>query len=153
MQRGSIPVTNDMILEQQSTQISTMTNLASSVSATNNIISGSTDTTMTDSQFHQKNSSSPAQITRGKVPGNTLHCNRSSEDSQDNSSSTSDNSNSVDDSESAIKELRNDRNEQKKGMKRYSNSISKEDDSIVNNQQNNLFETNKIKKGTKPVTT
>ena len=148
MQRGSISVTNDMILEQQSTQISTMTNSASFVSFTNNKISGSTDTTMTDSQFHQQNSSSPSQINRGIAPGNTSHCNRSSEDSQDNLSSTSDNSNSGDDSKSAIKELRNDRNEKKRGMKRYSNSISKEDDSIVN-QQHNLFETNKIKKGTK----
>ena len=148
MQRGSIPMTNDMILEEQSTQISTMTNSASFVSVTNNKISGSTDTTMTDSQFHQKNSSSPAQITRGIAPGNTSHCNRSSEDNQDNLSSTSDNSNSGDDSKSAIKELRNNRNEKKRGMKRYSNSISKEDDSIVN-QQHNLFETNKIKKGTK----
>ena len=64
MQQGSLPVTKDMILEKQSTQPSTMTNSAFSISATNNKISGSTDTITTDSPFHQKSSSLLAQVAR-----------------------------------------------------------------------------------------
>ena len=152
MQQGSLPVTKDMILEQQSTQISTMTNLAYTVSATNNKISGSTDTIMTDSPFYQKSSSLLAQVAREKVPNNTLQYKKPPGNSQVNLSSTSENSNSVNDSALSPKELRNDQNELNRGMKRYSNNISKEDNSIVDNQQNNFFDANKIKNGTKTVT-
>ena len=71
-------------------------------------ISGSTDTIMTDSQFHQKSSILLAQVASEKVPNNTSQYKRSPKDSQVNLSSTSDNSNSVDGSALSLKELIND---------------------------------------------
>ena len=53
-----------------------MTNFSSSISAINNKTSGSADTIVTDSPYHQKNSILLAQVAREKVPTKTLQSNK-----------------------------------------------------------------------------